>query len=308
MNVLYLIIWHVIFPVFSLIVAGALLHRIFNFDMNTLSKLTTYFLMPAVSFTNIFESKIGGQSLYIIIGFLLVQNLALMVMSSGVARAAKFERSLSATFKNSVVLNNSGNFGLPVSQLVFHNSPFGASVQVVVSIFQNFVTYTYGLMNSISVQSNGGSKVLSEFFKLPTLYALAAGLLLNSLSVPIPDTIWNPINNVSNAFIAIALFTLGAQSAHLKINRISLPLLLSLISRLVLSPCLAFVIILCFKLEGTIAQALFIASSYPTSRNSALFALEYNNHPEYAAQSVLLSTLLSSITVTIAVYLSKILF
>jgi predicted permease len=56
------------------------------------------------------------------------------------------------------------------------------------------------------------------------------------------------------------------------------------------------------------AQALFIASSYPTSRNSALFALEYNNHPEYAAQSVLLSTLLSSITVAIAVYLSKILF
>jgi predicted permease len=128
MNVLYLIIWHVIFPVFSLIVAGALLHRIFHFDMNTLSKLTTYFLMPAVSFTNIFESKIGGQSLFIILGFLLVQNLALMVMSSGVARAAKFERSLSATFKNSVVLNNSGNFGLPVSQLVFHNSPLRSGV------------------------------------------------------------------------------------------------------------------------------------------------------------------------------------
>jgi predicted permease len=263
--------------------------------------------MPAVSFTNIFESKIGGQSLFIILGFLLVQNLALMVMSSGIARAAKFERSLSATFKNSVVLNNSGNFGLPVSQLVFYNNPLGASVQVVISIFQNFVTYTYGLMNSVSVQSSG-SKVLSEFLKLPTLYALAAGLLLNALSVPIPDTIWNPINNVSSAFIAIALLTLGAQSAHLKINRISLPLLLSLIGRLVLSPCLAYVIILCFKLEGTIAQALFIASSFPTSRNSALFALEYNNHPEYAAQSVLLSTLLSSITVAIAVYLSKILF
>lgn len=263
--------------------------------------------MPAVSFTNIFESKIGGQSLFIIIGFLLVQNLALMAVSSGLARAARFERSLSATFKNSVVLNNSGNFGLSVSQLVFHNNPLGASVQVIVSIFQSLVTYTYGLMNSVSVQNNG-SKVLLEFLKLPTLYALAAGLLLNSLSVPIPDTIWNPINNVSNAFIAIALLTLGAQSAHLKINRISLPLLFSLIGRLVLSPCLAFVIILCFKLEGTMAQALFIASSYPTSRNSALFALEYNNHPEYAAQTVLLSTLLSSMTVTIAVYLSKILF
>lgn len=41
---------------------------------------------------------------------------------------------------------------------------------------------------------------------------------------------------------------------------------------------------------------------------SALFALEYNNHPEYAAQAVLLSSLLSGFSVTIAVYLSKIMF
>jgi malate permease and related proteins len=61
-------------------------------------------------------------------------------------------------------------------------------------------------------------------------------------------------------------------------------------------------------LNGTIAQGLFIASAFPSSRNSVLFALEYNNYPEYAAQTVLLSTILSRIIVTFVVYLSEILF
>jgi predicted permease len=61
-------------------------------------------------------------------------------------------------------------------------------------------------------------------------------------------------------------------------------------------------------LKGTIAQAFFIASSYPTSRNSALLALEYNNYPDYATQAVLVSTVFSSITVAIVVYLARVLF
>lgn len=57
-------------------------------------------------------------------------------------------------------------------------------------------------------------------------------------------------------------------------------------------------------MNGVVAQALFIASAYPCSRNTALFALEYDNHPAYAAEAVLLTTLLSAVTVTVVVYLS----
>lgn len=307
MDVLFLIVVNVIVPVFFLIAIGALLHRIFHFDMNTLSKINTYFLMPAVSFVNIYESKIGGQLLLTIIGFLLLQNLSLIALATGVAKGAKWDKSLAATFKNSVVLNNSGNFGLPVSQLVFHDNPVGSSIQVVVTIFQNLLTYTYGLANSVSAHAKG-AQMVTEFLKLPTLYALLLGLLFNALSIHIPAFIWNPIENISNAFLALALLTLGAQSAYLHLKRISLPLFFSLAGRLAISPALASGIIAILGLEGIVAQALFIASSFPTSRNSAIFALEYNNHPEYAAQAVLVSTLLSSLTVTIVVYLARMLY
>jgi hypothetical protein len=158
---------------FLLIGAGALLHRTFKFEMNTLSKVTTYFLMPAVGFVNIYESNIAVGLLIEIIGFLLLQNVSLIILSTVVSKVCNFDMSLSSSFKNSIVLNNSGNYGLPVSQLVFQNQPLG---------------------------------------------------------------------------------------------------------------------------------------SYPTSRNSALFALEYNNHPEYAAQTVLVSTIISSFTVTFIIYISRLIF
>ncbi|MFP5113294.1 AEC family transporter [Bacillaceae bacterium C204] len=307
MEVFFLILLNVILPVFVLIGAGVFLHRKFKFDMNTLSKLNTYFLMPCVGFVNIYQNNVGGETLLHIIGFLVIQCSCLMILSAIISKIAKFDKGLSSTFKNSVVLNNSGNFGLPVSQLVFQHNPLGASIQIVVMIFQNLLTYTYGLLNSVSVDQRG-IKAMKEFLKNPVIYAFILGLILHTLQIKIPTFLWTPIKNTSNAFLAVALVTLGAQSAYIKITRFSLPLFFSLFGRLILSPAVAFIIILTLNLEGTTAQALFIASSFPTSRNSALFALEYGNYPEYAAQVVLLSTILSMVTVTTVVFLSTILF
>jgi len=61
-------------------------------------------------------------------------------------------------------------------------------------------------------------------------------------------------------------------------------------------------------IEGIIAQTLFIASAMPTSVNSSVIAQEYDNYPELAAELVFLSTLLSSITVVVVIYASKLLF
>ncbi|MFC4801580.1 AEC family transporter [Neobacillus sp. GCM10023253] len=307
MSILFHITLYVILPIFALIGAGAFLHRKFKFDMHTLSKLNSYFLMPAVSFTNVYQSKIRGDTLLQILSFLVLQSLCLMIFSTGISKMAKFESSLSSTFKNSVVLVNSGNYGLPVSQVVFQQNPLGLSIQVVVMIFQNLLTYTYGLFNSVSVDK-AKFQAVKAFLKNPVFYAFLIGVFLNAVSIRIPEFIWTPIKNTSNAFIAIALVTLGAQSAFLKISSFSLPLVLSLIGRLIFSPCMALIIILTLKLDGITAQSLFIASSFPTSRNSSLFALEYGNHPEYAAQTVLLSTIFSMITVTTVIFSANLLF
>jgi predicted permease len=282
-------------------------HRKFSFDLQTLSKLNTFFLLPAVCFTNLYKGEITILLLSQIVSFLVINTFLLIVVSSVISRMSRFETGLSASFKNSMVLINAGNFGLPVSELVFHSHPIGLSIAVIVSAYQNIVTFTFGLFNS-ATKKQKGKGTMKEMLKQPIIYGLLLAMILRWLHVEIPSFIWNPVESMANAFLAIALVTLGAQIANLKIQRLSRALALSIVGRLMIGPVIAYLLIILLGLDGVTAQALFIASSFPTSRNSALLALEFNNQPEFAAQAVLLTTVASSVTVTIVVYLATYLF
>lgn len=307
MTILFHILLDIIFPIFVLVGAGAILQRFIRLDLSTLSTLTVYFLLPAVCFVNIYESNISSDLISRTLLFLMLFNILLILTSMVIAKVNRFDRKLAATFKNSMVLSNSGNYGLPVSELVFATNPAGMSIQIIVSIFQNLLTFTYGFFNSVSAQSSGRD-ILRKIMSLPVIYALLLAILLKWLHIEIPEFLWKPIENSSKAFLAVALVTLGAQVAFLKITRISSPIVWIVIGRLIISPLIGLFVIYILGLTDITAQALFIASSFPSSRNSALLALEYDNYPEYASQAVLLTTILSGITVTLVVYLSKILF
>nr|WP_263327652.1 AEC family transporter [Neobacillus sp. Marseille-Q6967] len=307
MNILFHILLDIIFPIFLLIGAGAVLQRLIKLDLSTLSTLTVYFLLPAVCFVNIYESKLTSELISQTLLFLIIFNILLILMSMLIAKVNKFDRKLTATFKNSMVLSNSGNYGLPVSEMVFAAHPSGMLIQIITSIFQNLLTFTYGFFNCVSARSSG-IEILRKIMKLPVIYALLLASLLKWFDVQIPEFLWRPIEHSSNAFMAVALVTLGAQVAYLKITKISKPIVWILIGRLMISPIVGLLVISMLGLTGITAQALFIASSFPTSRNSALLALEYNNYPEYASQAVILTTIFSSFTVAAVVYLSKILF
>jgi malate permease and related proteins len=290
-----------------LIGAGVVLKRVFALDLSTLSSLTVNFLLPVVCFVNIYESDMSSKLIGSTLLFLMLFNVLLIFFSMLISKFNRFDRKLSATFKNSMVLSNSGNYGLPVSELVFAANPVGLSIQIIASIFQNLLTFTYGFFNSVSAESNG-KEIVRKIIRLPVIYALLLAILLRWFQVEIPEFLWNPIENTSNAFLAVALVTLGAQVAYLKVTRISRPIVWIVTGRLLISPAIGLLAVCLLGLSDTTAQALFIASSFPSSRNAALLALEYDNYPEIASQAVLLTTIFSSITVAVVVFISKILF
>lgn len=307
MNILLMILQNIILPVFILIGVGALLHRKFNFDLHTLSKINFYYLIPTVIFVKIYQSSLSFELLLSIFTFLVIQTVLLFFICFLITKIFAFDQNLRASFTNSVILNNQGNFGLPVNALVFRDDPFAMSVQIMVMTFQNLLTFTYGIF-SMGQNKRGEFSFLTGLFKMPVIHGLVLGLLLNVFQINIPTFIWIPLENASQGFLSIALITLGAQVAHLNLGSHYVPIFLSSLCRLIISPLIAFFIILGLGLEGLTAQALLIASAFPTSRNSALLALEYKNQPEFAAQAVLVSTLLSSVTVTVIVYVAQVLF
>lgn len=180
MRFLFAIAQEIIAPILVLLFIGGVLQRIFKFDLRSFSHLLTYALLPAAVFISLYETVLDGPLLLQLIFYLIVFNLVLIAVSEVGARTLKLERDTGATFKNSIVLMNSGNYGVPVSQMIFATQPIGVSIQMIVMIAQNVVTYTYGLYNLIST-SKSGLDILRELFRLPIIHALWMGSLLNYL-------------------------------------------------------------------------------------------------------------------------------
>ncbi|QGQ99046.1 AEC family transporter [Paenibacillus psychroresistens] len=301
------IIQQIIMPIILLIGVGMILQRAFHLDMKTFSKLILYYYIPALTFVKIYEAKATTTLLWNVFGFLLLQFLVLFLIGKLVSKLGKHPKPMESSFSNSIVLTNNGNVGIPVNDLAFHHNPLALSIQMMVVLFELFLTFTYGLINASSA-TMGLMRTVIQFIKMPVLYCLILGLLFNLFQIKLPDFVWIPLNTVANGMLSLALVSIGAQIATLKLNSNTGTVLLSSFIRLIISPLIAYGIIYILDLHGTVAQALWIASAIPTSRNSASLALEYGNEPEFAAQTVLISTLFSSVTLTAVIYYAMILF
>ncbi|MEK3887184.1 AEC family transporter [Bacillus sp. FSL K6-3431] len=307
MTNLAFIFLEIILPVFILIAIGVLLQIKFKLDLYTLAKINIYYLSPALIFSKLYESSFSLKIFFGVIAFTSIFVLILYFLSSILGKVMKLGKNQNMTFSHSIMFYNSGNYGIPVNDLVFKQDPLAMSIQIAVMAFQNTLLFSYGVfaLNSINT---GKIKALLAYFKMPLFYAMLLGICFNLFDVNLPISIITPIQYVSNSLIAIALLTLGAQIANLKLKFTYAPLYVSIVSRLLIGPFIAFLLIKLFGIEGMVAQALFISTAMPTSVNSSIIAQEYNNEPEFAAQTVVTSTFFSSITLTIVIYLALRLF
>src|SRR5690625_1320957 len=258
-------------------------------------------------FVKLYYTRISSCLYTNVFLFFILYVVLLYLLAGLIGKLIGLKHGEKTAFFNSVMFFKSGNYGVPVNDLVFRSDPLAISIQVIMLTLQNIFLFSYGIFSLQSVKI-GKLKAALGYFKMPVLYAMLSGVLLNYFSVPIPSFIWIPANYIADAMISLALFTLGAQVAQMKFVSGLSSVYFSLTLRLIIGPMIALGIIYIFNIEGITGQALFIASAMPTSVNSAVIAQEYNNHPNFAAQIVLFSTMISAITVSIVIYFSRILF
>lgn len=297
----------IILPVFILIAVGVLLQRKFKLDLYTLAKLNIYYLTPALIFSKLYESTFSLKLFFGVIAFTSVFVIVLRIISFFFGKILRLETKQNMTFSHSIMFYNSGNYGIPVNDLVFKQDPLAMSIQIAVMAFQNTLLFSYGVF-ALNSLNTGKLRALLAYFKMPLFYAMVMGICFNLFNIDLPNFITTPVKYVSNSLISIVLLTLGAQIANIKIKFIYAPLYMSMLIRLLIGPFLAYLFLLAIGLDGMIAQALLISTAMPTSVNSAIIAQEYNNEPEFAAQTVIASTLFSSITLTFVIYMAFKLF
>lgn len=298
---------NIVLPIFLIVIIGAFLHRQFHFDLNTLAKINIYYLVPGLIFVRLYETDLSWRLFLKVFLLFIFYSFLLFLVSDFIGRLFKFKRSMRLSFSNSAIYYNSGNYGVPVNDLVFRHDPFAMSIQVIILTLQNLLIYSVGIF-TLQANQIGRIQAFIGYLKLPVTYAMFAGIAFNIINIPLPEFIYTTGQYIADALIGIALLTLGAQVIQLKFSKNLGVVYLSVIVRLIIGPALAYLVIVVLGIDGIMAQAFFISSAMPTSVTSSIIAQEYNHEPEFAAQSVLASTFFSMLTVTVVIFLSRVLF
>jgi predicted permease len=295
----------IIFPIFLIMGLGFWIFKKFGLDLATLSKLNFYIFVPAFMFYSLLIFKPGNREMMDSVLFNILLACANFGVTYALARSMKFKENLAASATLGVMIFNSANFGLPVVQLAFLGE--GVAIQVITITTMNILTYTLGIL--IAGGWSEWKKGLLSIVRMPIIYSLFAALLFRSFDWNLPDAFMTPLKWTSDGMLPIALLTLGAQLGK---SGISLQnpreMWATTAARLLLSPFLAFLLLHLMGVHGLLARVLFVSSAFPTAVAVVLFGIEYDKEPTFAADVVSITTLLSAVTVTIAISLSASLF
>ena len=295
MTELFYILEHISLPIILLILSGFIFQKIFKTDVRTLTRLLVYLLIPVVIFVKILEAEITWNLLLTVTGFTLLLQVFMYLTGVATARLLRQPPQMRCVTVNTLVLLNTGNYGIPLIDLVFSANPVASASQLFIVVVQNITTNTFGVYQLCRGKQTRRQAWVSAA-KLPAIYVMALAALLKGFDVEMPVTVMVPLHYLANAFIAVALLSLGAQLAEVKLGQGLKGVMVTSIVKVFSAPLLGFALVLLLGVKGLLAQALVIGISTPTAVNAAVLSREFDAEPGYAAQVVLVTTALCTFT------------
>lgn len=307
MSELYAITIHIILPVMIVIFTGYISQKLLKYDFVPFSKLIFYVLIPCLIFNRLYQTTLSLKEFSKVIFFSVSIILAMGLFSLPFSFMRRFSGSMRVAFALSLMFYNSGNYGLPVIELVFGKNPTTSSIQIMVLTIQNIINFTVGIF-LIARGKNTFRESIRRTLRFPTLYAVIIAFVLRGFHIPVYRPLWVSIDTIADALVPVALIMLGAQLARIRFSSGLLDPILSSICRLIIGPIIALGLITLFRFDAVAAKALLISSSMPSAVNTALLATEFDNEPQFATQAVFISTLLSIVTVSVTIYCAALLY
>lgn len=304
------VILDVIAPILLMVGCGALLRRRFAINVDTLSKVNLYLCTPAFVFDRVTHSRLGGGEM---IGIVTVTAILIFTMGGitfAIGRWRGTSRRRVATLAMAAMFYNSGNYGLPLSELAYPISSGrdGAASQTFVVLAQNFLTFTLGLAIAAGADAHGIRHIASRMLRMPVIYTLTFALLGHHFFGPesgrvLPKVVTSTTRYLAGGLVPIALVVLGAQLAISPRWPPWRDVGYAIAMRLFAGPAMmaGLLYLMHRQLPGTMwdlwpwpAEVLILTAGVPSAVNTLLLVLELDGDPKLTADTVFWTTVVST--------------
>ncbi len=284
----------VIIPVLIILSLGFVVGKYTDIQSKTLSTLALYLLSPALMFQAIYsyENIFTPDTLKIFLAITII-TLAIIVVVELLGKLFKIPKSTRIVLILTLMLSNTGNFGLPVNQYAYGDEGF--LVASIVMVIYSIYTYTVGIFVAASDKSEKREAMLTVL-KLPLFYVILLGLVLSFLHVKLPPQVFKPLQSMGLAAIPVNLIQLGVNLSRMDIRRVRAHLpfvLIASASKLVVIPFAAYFLLGALGLGGIVFKATLTQIAMPSAVYSSILASHYDSDTELTSSIVMVTTILS---------------
>ena len=267
-------------PPLAIAALGYLLGRWKDIDIEPLSTVTIYLLLPALIFHSLATIPLSGVTalglVVVMCGFTAIMALTTAIVGS----LFKESGTILSGAMLAAAFPNVGNFGIPVATFAFGD--IGRTTAVVFSIVQNVLMYTLGVY--VLSRNGDGNRArvaaVKRVFALPMTYAvIAAGGALAFDLVPPPDgPTMQAVEMMGNASIPLFLIILGLQIADMAPKSTVRRVLPTVTLKLLIAPVVAVSVGLATGLVDTTAgQAFIVLAAGPAAVTPLVLTIEFTD-------------------------------
>lgn len=291
-------------PLYALIGLGYFAGRVLKVDRQSLGSLAIYLFMPVVVFG--FVADLEFHTAYIALPIFIfiastITGLGFLALGNRVYKDNQANLLAMCTS-----MGNTGYFGLPLVLLFFEKD------LVAIYIFMMLGGLVYEATVGYYIAARGAFNVRQSIIKLlkfPTLYAMAAGFLINYMQVELPELFWTYWTHFKGAYVIIGMMIVGAALANID-KFVFGPRFIALVfaGKFIVWPAMAFTFITLDQyffqwLTTDLHHLVMMMSIVPPAANIATFATQMNLEPEKAATTILIGTLFALIYIPAMIWL-----
>jgi len=288
-----------LFPIFALLVFGWFLRKIGLTDktfLKTADRLIYYFFFPLMLFWKIGSSSFSGDLEFNLVWASLAALGLLFIVSTLTIRWGDVTAFQAGSFSQScyrfntyigmaVVLNSVGSEGVKY---------FGLLVAFVIPVINVFAV---SLLIWYSGMEMGVSKRIRLTMKAlvanPLILGCIAGIVYARLIGGFPVFINNTLSLVSMVSLPLALLSIGGTLTLSGLKGNIVLAHVAALEKLLLLPLVGFVFLHLFDVSGVSFRVGMIFFALPASTAIYVLSSQLNSDPELASASIVVSTILS---------------
>ena len=298
-------------PIFLVMVIGYILKQIKMVDepfIKTLNKLNYTVTLPVLLFRDISQSDFFSvwDTKYVLFCFLVTLFCILVIW--GLAGICFKDKNLLGEFVQASYRSSAAVMGIAFIQNIYGNS--GMAPLMIIGTVPLYNVAAVIILSFTGPESKGLSKQalkksLTGIITNPIILGILCGMIASACRLELPVILTKTVSNVASLATPLALIALGAGFEGHKAIKLIKPTMITTALKLVIQPLLFLPLAIVLGFRNEMLVALLVMLGAPTTPSCYIMAKNLGHEGVLTSGVVVATTFLSSVTLTIALFILK---